>query len=496
MTKLTLLSIFTALLGTCLGNPTPQEIDRLAEETLKEWGIPGLSLAVIKKGQELKLAGYGIKAKGFPQKVDVDTLFQISSLTKGFTALSVSLLAEEGELDWEEPVITYLPSFSLKESCSSSEISLRDLLCHRSGLPGISKQSWRLWVLTERSTEDLIKQLAYLDPAYPLRTHFSDTFMGSVVAGHVVAKISGRPWEQFCTDKIFKPLGMQRTNISYATLTHDKNAAKPHLPLQDKPIPWLNWNSMPAAAGINSTAADMSKWLKYCLSGSSALQSTLHPLSLVESDGFLEEFARPLWPLYTYDQQIVSYGLGWMIYTVNDKLVFVQTGMSDGMQSILAIVPEEELGIVILTNCAPHLGAICLLNQLLDRFFHRTLVDWHQRAHTLKNQIDQALENRKNTLQAERRREKSPTLRVTDYAGEYSHPAYGSILIRAENETLKLELFNHEKGKLQHWQENQFEVIDVLSSPPAPWIVEFQLSKDKKRVTYLKLPDLGSFDKH
>ena len=486
------------LIEVSCSSDSSKKIDQLAEQTLKEWEIPGLALAVVHKGKEVRVAGYGVKERGGFDKVNADTLFQICSLTKAFTGVTVGMLVEEGKLKLEQPIRSYLPKFQLKDPVATEQMTLRDLLSQHTGLPGLPQGESLFWWNTGRTTEDLIHRLAYVEPAFPFRSHFTYNNMSYVISSQIVATAAGMPWHQFCKERVFEPLGMRRTNTSYESLTHDSNVALPHLlpHILEKPIVWGNWESLVAAAGINSCASDMALWLKYCLSNSVALQVTQRPQVLFEVEGFLEKVYIPMWSILAHGQPIANYGLGWMIYTLDNKTVFFHTGLSAGMQSILAVIPEDELGIAILTNEMGHPGAACLLNLLIDHLLGREEVDWNQKAHTVIADIDQTVKLETVALENSRLKNVPPTLNKEGYMGEYVHPAYGSIVIGMENEMLTIEfLFNHEKGKLEHWQENQFKITDAPSMAPfLPWLMAFQLSQDQHKVINLTMPYLGVFE--
>lgn len=249
-----------------------------------------------------------------------------------------------------------------------------------------------------------------------------------------------------------------------------------------------------AAAGINSSAADMALWLKYCLSNSKALSLTQKPQGLFEPEGFLEKVRIPAWSIYAHETPFTNYGLGWMMYALDNKQVFFHTGLSAGMQSILAVIPEEELGIVILTNEMGHLGTACLLNLLMDHLLQREKTDWHQKGHAVMSEINLRVTQETAALENERLKDSPPTLKMGAYTGEYVHPAYGSIIVGIANGNLTIKfLFNQEEGILNHWQENQFRITGMLFAPLLPWLVTFDISKDQSKAINLKLPNLGNF---
>jgi CubicO group peptidase (beta-lactamase class C family) len=490
--------LFIALIGSsCSSTNTPQKIDEFAERTLKEWEIPGLSLAVVHKGKEVRVAGYGVRERGTDKRVDIETLFQVGSLTKAFAGLTVAMLAEEGKVQLEQPIITYLPQFQLKDPVAREQMTLRDLLSHRTGLPGVAELEPMLWWHTDRSPEELMRRLAYVEPVFPFRAHFSYNNMAYLVAGQVVAATTGMSWQEFCKQRVLEPLGMKRTNTSYESLAHDPNVASPHLlpRIREKPIDWLNLETVAAAGGINSCASDMALWLKFCLSGSAALQLAQKPQCLFEPEGFLEKVKIPAFSIYAHGAQIASYGLGWIIYTLDNKTVFFHTGLSGGMQSILAVIPEEELGIAILTNEMGHLGAACLLNFLIDHILEREAIDWNQKGHAVVAESNQTAKQETELLENPQGRT-PPTLKQEAYTGEYVHPAYGSILVGMKNDALTIKLlFNREEGKLEHLQKDRFRVTGIPVGLLLPWIIEFQLSPEQDKAAGLLLPNLGVFER-
>jgi hypothetical protein len=313
-----------------------------------------------------------------------------------------------------------------------------------------------------------------------------------VVASKIVEKVSGMTWAQFCRERIFSSLRMKRTDLSYSSLTHDNNIASGHI--KGKVVPWDNWENMAAAGGISSSSKDMSVWLLYCLSSPRPLQEAQKPQMLMESEGMLEPISTLAWPIYAHEQKMVSYGYGWMIYRLNDKTVLFHMGFTDGMQSILAIVPEEELGIAILTNQAPQLGAACLMNELLDRFLQRPTVLWHEKGHKAIQEIDSAMKLQEESI---RKHESSflPTLPFSEYVGTYQHPAYGTVSVSLDRDQLELTFWNREKGILKGVDTNRFVLLDLPSAPTFPWIIGFEPSQEGQHIQSLKIPDLGVFKK-
>lgn len=470
-----------------------KEIDELALQTLKEWDIPGMGLSIVYKGNDYKISGYGLKKRESSETVDADTVFQIGSITKSFVALMVSMLVEEGKLSWEVPIRTYIPSFEIKDKYAQEHMTLRDLLTHRTGLPGIAQQAWRIWWNTGLSQEESIKRLCLLEPAFSFRSHFTYSNLAYVLCCKICEKVSQTPWEILCQKKIFEPIGMKRSNLDYRFFYEDDNVASPHklLKMQKESIIWNSFNQSPS--GVNSCARDMAQWLKYSLSNATALKAIQKPQTLLEPEGIFDEFAISSWSIMSHEKPIVNYGYGWMMYFLNDRLVLFHTGLIDGMQSILAVVPDEELGICILSNETIQLGPACLQNILLDRFLGLDRKDWHTKAKEITSRIENNIQKSLQTYEAGCAKNTKPTLSLEQYVGEYKNPSYGTVKIEMNDHSLMITLFNHETGSLKHGENDQFQITNIESTTIFPWIIDFELSPDMQKVLGFMTRDLGFF---
>lgn len=485
--------IMISLVGN-LYSLTPQEIDELVEETRKEWNIPGLSIALIDK-EKVYIAGYGVRSLESEEQVNPETLFQINSLTKAFTALTVSMLVDEGKLDWDKPIRTYLPHFALKDQAASEELTLRDLLSHRSGLPGLSQEGAKLYRNTNRSLEELIQRLQFVELADPLRSRFSYNNLAYAISAEITSTATKLPWTEFCRQKIFATLGMKRTFFSFSLFLSDANRAFPHSNSQIKPNVEYNWEkeNMEGAAGIHSSANDMALWLQYCLDRPSVFLETQKPQMLIRPEDLCPDVELPLFSIISHGKPSLHYGFGWWIYNEENTPIYRHTGSSAGMQSVLAIVPEEKLGIVILSNHSKHPGVSCLMNKLLDLLLDKPETDWHRQGHAAMSQMVENKTKWRERLESIRNKNSPPSLALSEYAGAYTHPAYGTILIKKGPDELSFELvFSQEKGILSHWEGNSFEIKNISTAPLAPWICEFLISEDGK-VLGLKMPQLGHF---
>lgn len=262
----------------------------------------------------------------------------------------------------------------------TEHLSLRDLLSHQGGFPGNLYKGAKLFKYAGRTVDELVDGLGSTDLTFPFRTRFNYDNIGYAIAGEVVAKVSGHSWAEFCQEKFFTPLDMSRTTISYSQFSQDENSASPHTYQIQEPIPGYDWEKdhMEAASGINSCAQDMAKWLHYCLNYPSIFHEMHQPYIIINPEDMVPETELPVFPMISHGTPFMHYGLGWWMYNLESTTVYRHTGSSHGMQSVLAIIPEKQIGIVILNNQSKIPAMSCFINQLLDRLIGRPETDWHK----------------------------------------------------------------------------------------------------------------------
>ncbi len=356
------------------------ELDRLIEKARKEWQVPGLSVAIVHKDRVLLSKGYGEKKAGTTDEVNQNTLFAIASNSKAFTSAAMSVLVEDKKLQWDDRVQKHLPYLELYDPFVSYDLRVRDLLCHRSGLGTFSGDL--LWFGTPYSPKEILERAKHLPQEGPFRAHYGYSNLMFVAAGEVIEKVSGQPWPEFVKQKIFVPLEMHRTICSVRDLDRMENYATPHKTHLEKsePIAWVNWDNMVAAGGIISSADDMSKWLR--------LQLRRGKFAGSDARLFSEASSREMWEAHTpikisarASQRVPSthfraYGLGWALADYQGRKTVSHGGGYDGMYSHVTMVPEEELGVVVLTNSMTSLPDT-LANMIVDRFLGSTGRDWN-----------------------------------------------------------------------------------------------------------------------
>jgi CubicO group peptidase (beta-lactamase class C family) len=439
----------------------PNAFDAYVVRGLAALRTPGAAIAVVRDGRVVFAKGYGVRALSDTGRVDAHTLFQIASNTKAFTSAALAILADEGKLAWDDPVTRFLPGFALYDPYVTRELTVRDLVTHRSGL-GLGAGDL-LWFHSTYSRPEITYRIRFAKPASSFRSAYAYDNVLYIVAGEIVPAVAGLTWDDFVTRRIFAPLGMTETGTTIAYFTSSHNAAAPHAvergTLQIVPVDSVD-NTAPAG-GIVSNVTDLAKWLICRLDSGRYAGGRL----------FSERQAREMWsgqtilpiadpqpPLGALRPSFAEYGLGWRLRDYRGRKLVTHTGGLAGMSSQITLVPAERLGIVILTNSESDLMA-ALSYRLLDDFLGADpRTDWVA-AFLRAAQLDRAQAD--STVRANRAARdslSSPSLSLERYAGRYHDELYGDAAIALEGGHLVLRFGRSPAfvGDLEHWQYDTF----------------------------------------
>jgi CubicO group peptidase (beta-lactamase class C family) len=363
-----LLSCFLSVQGQVLTQP---QIDSLVQATLKTFDVPGIAVAVVKDGKVVFAKGYGVTSLNTGKKVDENTRFGIASNSKAFTVAALAMLSDEGKLRLDDKVTDYIPEFKMYDPYVSAEFTIRDLLTHRSGL-GLG--SGDLMIFPDSSdfqVKDIIHNLRFLKPVSSFRSKYDYDNQMFIVAGEIVARVSGMSWEDFIETKIMQPLQMNNSAASYPRLKNKENVIDAHAPVDGKVQVISRYVDEPtdAAGGINSSVADMSKWIimqmndgKYGeglnkqLFSAAIHQQMWSPQTIVPTDADL------------YNTHFLAYGLGFFLRDVKGYLEVTHTGGLDGTVTEVTMVPELKLGILVFTNQQAGGAMHTITNEILDGY--------------------------------------------------------------------------------------------------------------------------------
>lgn len=457
----------------------PLDADRLddALEGLRgELGIPGMAVAVVHDGSLVLAEGYGTRRAGGNAPVDEDTLFAIGSATKAFTATAIGMAVEESDLGWDDRVVDRLPGFSLHDPWVTAEITLRDLLAHRSGLPPANL----MWLPASHDSETLLRRLRHLEPVAGFRSSFTYQNLLYLAAGRILERTTGRPWAEFLDRRIFSPLAMERTTATVAALAGRPNVATPHVRVDDRSVPvaYRDIDHVGPAGSINSSAADLARWLRFLLAepaeegGSliepATLEETWRPQTIVPMDD-------PVWSAFHPAASRSSYGMGWFLTDFHGRTLLDHGGGIDGMTALLALVPEEELGVAILTNLqtpTPPVWIFGILYRLLDEALGVGPTDW-------TGGVTRLAEMFGDRPTPERVAGTRPSVPREHLTGAYASDVLGTVRIDLEDDGLVLR-FGSLEARLEHWHHDTFRAPwdDVAWSAVAgPGWVTFRLDR-------------------
>ena len=344
-------------------------VDAVVARTLKGFDVPGIAVAVVKDGQVVMSKGYGVSSLATKAPMDANTLFGIASNTKAFTAAALGLLVDEGKLRWDDKVTEYIPEFRMYDPYVTAEFTVRDLLCHRSGM-GLGAGDLMFFPDSSNFTvKDVIHNLRYFKPVSSFRSKFDYDNNLYIVAGEVVTRIAGQPWADFVETRLLKPLGMSRTAANFNRLPDPTNVIDAHGQVDGKVCVIQRSRDTFAApcGGMYSSVNDLSKWALMLLGGPGAPAPLLKPRTQWEL--WSPQTILPVGPGPSpYNTHFYAYGLGWFLNDARGYKVVSHTGGEVGMVTKVQLVPELHLGIIVLTNQEEGLAFNAITSHILDHY--------------------------------------------------------------------------------------------------------------------------------
>jgi CubicO group peptidase (beta-lactamase class C family) len=413
-------------------------LDNYIQQGLKDWDIPGLSIVVVKDGKVAVMKGYGVKNITTKQPVDEQTLFMIASNTKLFTGTALALLEARGKLSLNDKITKYYPSFRLYDTTSTKLVSIRDMLTHRIGTKTY-QGDFTFWN-TKLTRQEIMNKMRLLKPSLNFRQDYGYCNSCYLTAGEIIPKVSGQQWETFVQDSIITPLGMTQTRILSTGVAQQTNVATPYTTsytgtLQE--VPFDNWNNLAPAASIVSNVSDLSHWLIMQLDSGryNGKQILPFPVLLKTRDVNIIVNSRksPYYPMH-----FRGYGLGVNAADYNGRAVYWHTGGAGGMVSNVCFVPEEKLGIAILTNNDNQSFFETLRYQLLDAYLGVPYVNRsQQQLPGFKREMQEQIATINNWKA--RIKGAKPQLPLLAYTGTYTNPLNGNIKISPVGNRLKVE---------------------------------------------------------
>ena len=434
-------------------SPDWAAFDRYVTKAAKDWKVPGMAIAVVHGDSLVFAKGYGVQTLGKPAAANEHTRFAIGSTTKAMTSAALAMLVDEGKLKWDDHVSEYLPDLQLYEPYASHELTVRDLLTHRSGLPGIDL----LWAVRENqySMPEMVHKLRYVKPSESFRSTWQYNNVMYAIGGLLVEKISGMPWETFIRTRIFTPLGMSESIPLVSMLAGQPNVSTPHALDGDSVVivPVRTTDAIAPAGSVWSSVSDMSKWMRFILdSGRVGDKRLIAPATFKEliapqirapMDEYPAlELARP---------NFFSYALGWFVQDYKGQTVWMHTGSIDGQCAIIGLIPDKKIGVYVLENLDHAELRHALMYQVFDLYNNGPKRDWSSDLRALfaaRQKARRAAPAHVTGTQA--------TLPIDRYAGTYTDSTYGSVVVTNNGGVLHGQFEHADLGVLHQWEYDTF----------------------------------------
>lgn len=503
----------TALLliaATAAAQP-PAGFDARVEQAMASRDVPGMAISIVEDGRIVHAKGYGVRRLGSPGAVDADTIFPTGSTGKAVTAAALAILVDEGKLAWDDKVIDHLPEFRMYDAWVTREMTVADLLLHRSGL-GLGAGDLLFIPRTSRSRADIVHALRGIKPATSFRSGYAYDNILYIVAGELVSRVSGQPWETFVSTRIFKPLGMATAVSDEKDRFATVNRVQPHARLDPRLRGLGAQQVLPereglgqvgaAAGGLSWSANDFARWMQMQLA-----------LGKVPGDGdarlYSEATARAMWtpqvtlpirpfpaPITDITPQFSGYAYGWNVQDYRGVKVVQHGGAVFGVLAFVVLVPERNLGIALQINAEDVDVMRGLGYELLDHYLGFEPRDWVGAFTTWNRERLAGGLEALNAAGGTQRKASRPSLAPSGYAGTYTDAWYGPIGITEKNGKLRIDFRQtpNMAGTLSHWQYDTFRTEwDDPSLEPAYVTFALDAAGRVDRVTMKAVSPLADF---
>ncbi len=440
-------------------------LDIYVNRGLERWQIPGAAVLIVKDGKVVIAKGYGLKEFETDQKVDENTLFLIGSNTKAFTGTALALLEHEGKLSLEDKVIKYLPDFKMKDEWVTKNLNLLDIVSHRMGYETF-QGDFMYWT-SDLNEDEVIEKFGMLTPKFDFRTKYGYTNAGYAVAGKIIQKVSGLRWENYLKEKIFQPLQMNRTVALSVDFAKSENVAKPHTIVDGKVVilPFENIDNMAPCGSIGSSISDLSHWIIAQLDSGKYNNQNVIPFPAIQKTRQLLSIDRRV--RHPYNNIHYSlYGMGWAFQDYEGRELVMHTGGVNGFVTSVTLVPEEKLGIVVLTNTDQNAFFQSLKWEILDSYLGLPYRNYDSSYYAEFIRRQEANKKWLNEVRDSVALKLKPEIGLSEFEGKYLHEVYGfaELKITTDNSNpepepkLELTLEHHSKlkGKLEYIGNNRF----------------------------------------
>lgn len=447
-------------------------LGRYVAKGVTDWRVPGLAIAVVKDDSVVFAKGYGVIELGKPAPITEHTRFAIGSTTKAMTSAALGMLVDEGKLRWDDRVIDHLPDLRLYDPYVTRELTIRDLLTHRSGLPGTDL----LWTRGDLSFNEIMRRLRFVRPATSFRSQWSYQNVVYAIGGALIAKVSGMPWEDFIRTRIFRPLGMTESEPLVAGIEARPNVAVPHAEIRDtvRRVPVRSTDPVASAGSVWSSVSDMAKWMRFMLDsgrvGSTKLLTRGTFSELITPQIRADPATYPALALSR--PHGFSYGLGWFVQDYQGETVWMHTGSINGLIALVGLLPDRRAGVVVLANLDHAELRHALMYKVFDMYSGNHERDWSAE---LRAMFARAGRGGAQVAARGPAPGTRPSLPVERYAGSYADSTYGDVDVTFADGALHARYGKEDLGRLEHWE---YESFRAQGPPP-----------EQQRTTMTFVPD-------
>ena len=454
------------LVGSARADPTESAIDSLVKKALDTWRVPGAAVAVVRDGEVIYLKGQGVRTIEADDPVTPDTLFPIGSCTKAFTTTVMATLVDDGKIDWDDPVRRRLSYFHLDDPLADKEVTLRDLVCHRTGLAHHDL----LWYRSPWPPEEIVRRAGLLPLDQPFRTRFQYQSTMFTAAGLAAASAADQSWQDLVQKRLFDPLEMKASCFTSTAAARASDRAAGHrLNRLGRPqvVDYYPMETPDPAGSVHSTARDLARWAIFQLGDGRAgghrlvsaanLAETHTPQMVIRVEGV----ERDLHP----EAVQLTYGMGWVLEDYRGAGVCSHAGAIDGFRVQITLLPKEKIGIVILANLHFTRMNLALSNSLVDLLLGLPPKNWNALFAEAVRKDEAAAADKAREREAGRRRDAPPSHDLAAYVGAYEHPAYGTVRVTLEKGAL-VWTWNHFTATLDHYRDDIFTApLEGIGSP-------------------------------
>lgn len=469
---------------------------------LERFATPGLAIAVVKDDELVLAQGFGQRGLDQSAPVDEHTLFAIGSISKSFTATSLGLLVDEGRLAWDDPVHKYLPDFQMFDPYVTREITIRDLLTHRSGLAEVSGGT--IWYGSTHDRAEVVKRIRHLKPVSSFRSQFAYQNIMYLVAGQLIPAVTDLDWDTFVQQRLFKPLSMSDSVTSITAFTPQAKVVTPHITVdnQARVVAHRNYDNVGPAASIYCSVVDLAQYVRmHVRQGCYADQPLLNPATAREMT--TPQMVIPIRSnppaLAALTPEFYTYGFGWFIRSYRGRKVVTHSGGVDGLVALVTLVPEEDLGIVALINQECALAAAAIYS-VLDFYLDAPVTDWYEAFWQVQREAAEKDQAARSALEQARVKGTRPSLDLAQYAGIYQADVYGEASVTLEDSRLVLR-FSHTPAfmaDLEHWHYDTFRTHwrdpmvtpGLVAFPLTPHGKSFEMKFDQPKLLDVDFAEL------